>query len=99
MVVSSTPDIEQDSLGVSRSSTIALNMNRKVPYPVLQEVLTACCDVSDVSCFVPSQSTSDLCVNPLSAGRRHHGKGPDDVLPPDSLDFQCSQNSSESVYK
>ncbi|XP_068736610.1 uncharacterized protein [Montipora capricornis] len=77
--VSSTPDIEQESLAVSRSSTIALNMKRKVPYPVPQEFFTACRDLSDISCFVPSQSTCDLCASPLSAGRRHPGQGPDDV--------------------
>ena len=78
-VVSSTLDLMQDSLGVSRSSTISLNLKRKVPYPVPQEVLTACCDLSDISCFVPSQTMCDLCASLLSAGRRHPGQGPDDV--------------------
>ena len=58
-VVSSTLDLMQDSLGVSRSSTISLNLKRKVPYPVPQEILTACCDLSDINCFVPSQT---MCV-------------------------------------
>ena len=69
----------QDSLGVSRSSTISLNLKRKVPYPVPREVLTACRDLSDISCFVPSQTICELCASPLSAGRRHPGQGPDDV--------------------
>ena len=77
--VSSSLDFMQDSLGVSRSSTISLNLKRKVPYPVPQEVLAACCDLSDISCFVPSQTTCDLCASPLSAARRHPGQGPDDV--------------------
>ena len=78
-MVSSTPDIEQESFGVNRSSTIALNMKRKVPYPVPQEILTACRDISDISCFVPPQRTCDLCASPLSGSRGHPGQGRDDV--------------------
>ena len=59
-VVSSTLDLMKDSLGVSRSSTISLNLKRKVPYPVPQEVLTACCELTDISSFVPSQTMCDL---------------------------------------
>ena len=78
-VVSSTLEFMQDSLGVSRSSTISLNLKRKVPYPVPQEVLSAFCDLSDISCFVPSQTICDLCARPISGGRRHPGQRPDDV--------------------
>lgn len=87
---SSTPSVatststvikEQETPSVGRSSTIALNMKRVIPYPLPREILSAGRGLTDdiPSSFVPCQSNCVLCGSPLSGGRKHPGQGREDL--------------------
>ena len=77
---STTVTAEQE-VSVSRGSTIKLNMRRVIPYPVPQEMLSACQSLRDVpQCFMPSSTECELCGSPLLDCRRHPGQGQEDLL-------------------
>ena len=76
---STTVTAEQE-VSVSRGSTIKLNMRRVIPYPVPQEMLSACQSLRDVpQCFMPSSTECELCGSPLLDCRRHPGQGQKDL--------------------
>ena len=76
---STTVTAEQE-VSVSRGSTIKLNMRRVIPYPVPQEMLSACQSLRDVpQCFMPSSTECELCGSPLLDCRRHPGQGQEDL--------------------